>query len=430
MSGMTPDNSIVVFSDEDTDGMTSSRMVYNYYDTLFGIKPRIIYQTWDKFGWTEEDIKMIDSYHPSVVYMTDIGSSDDYLKLLKPLLEKGIKVFVYDNHPQEIVSAYADIFKREYKDNFYLKSTHDNCTAGLIYKYLVEPSVKDETILRTKFDKWAMIGLIGDVASKRGEGGDSFQKLVLKHPMFLGSIKFPSKTKQPFLWGLGDFFAQFFHIPRRILYNEAPYLAFEAMREMEGMNDWMSIYQTLDIELAKLWPLGATFISETEYKTKDEITGRVTLPEKFDSTPNVERLMQLNLRWRNDWKKVQDRGSNVELDYGTYGVTIISHPWNLGSALCNVRQKEKPHFVINYIPQLKKIHLSGRTGSTGTFSIGEVFSNLPANVAIGGGLKEAGSAIALPGVGVEEILGALKSSEFKAIEKHIKVDSQPKSVRK
>jgi hypothetical protein len=419
------ESSIVIFSDEDTDGMTSSRMVYNYYDVLFGIKPRLLYQTWDEFGWTEEDIKMIQSYKPSVVYMTDIGSSDEYLKLLEPLLKEGSKVFVYDNHPGVIPSTFASIYKTKYGDDFVLKSTRDNCTAGLVYKYLVEPAIKDDSILRTKFDKWAMIGLIGDVASKKGEGGAIFEKLLRKHPMFTGSIRFSSKTK-PFFWGLGDFFAQFFHVPRRILYNEAPHVVFEAMKEMEEMKDWMAIYRVLDSELARLYPLQTTFVSETDYKIGEEqghtITAHITLPEEFDSTPYVERLMHLNLRWRNDWKKVQDRGNNVELDYGSYGVTVISHPWNLGSALCNVRQKEKAHFVINYIPQLKKIHISGRTSSEGPISIGDIFSDLPSDVAVGGGLKEAGSAIALPGVGVETILGALKQADWKAAEKNLKAN--------
>jgi len=115
-------------------------------------------------------------------------------------------------------------------------------------------------------------------------------------------------------------------------------------------------------------------------------------------------LAMNHIEYKPEFKKVtEDWKNNVKLEFpyvktgealkSTYGVSIISHKWNIGSAMANKLggQNKKPWFVINTIPKYG-IHVSGRNGTLDSqLHIGKVFRMANPAIMEGGGLKQAGS---------------------------------------
>jgi hypothetical protein len=369
--------SFVVFADDDTDGLCSARIIYKY---LINMKQptKVIFQKWDVFGVTPEDMNIILSYKPNTVFILDIGSDLTLLNMAEELLKKNISVIIMDNHPpdatiltenemQEFKSKLASLTK--YGDKFYYKSTTESCTTALVYDYVTSHGFEDEMI-----NRWALIGIEGDVATDKAHSGPIFKELLISYPFFAGNISFQNKEGEQISWKLLGFFAQLLHIPRRIIYDDAPLLVFDTMEEMETLTDWYVIYDIVNKELANIQSKRDIILPKAKY-------------------PKLNQVIENVLVWHRRWKDVMQRGNNVILDYDIASISIIEHPWNVGSALANVRSHiyKKGHFVINKIPQ-KGYYISGRADTSYPIHIGKVFSMCDKNIIKGGGIKEAGSA--------------------------------------
>lgn len=366
---------VTILVDEDLDGLTSARIIYNF-EKEKGSDVNVVFQTWDVFGVSEDDVNNVLATKPDKVYILDIGSDEMVLRAITPILESGIAVSVLDNHPPDIEVIGTDklgeflLYQKELEDkyskSFYYNSTTDNCTAGIAYSI-----TKD--ICKNKMNTlWAILGLKGDVAYDKKEGAPLFQEAMSQYPLLKRGFYYGT-----FTWGNLDFMANLFHNPRRIIFNEAPKVCFQAMAELEdnpkkfGVG-WLEIYKEAE---------------------KVIVDGRRKLTG-FDEYPNVKRMTELYIEWK-DWKEIyQKRGNCITLDYEDYGVSIIKHNWNLGSALCNVKagDMKKANFCINTIEDKNIVHVSGRNTKYSKIHIGKVFYNCDQSILKGGGIKEAGSA--------------------------------------
>ena len=370
----------IVFSDDDADGVISAYMISSYLSSI-GERHKVIFQTWDKFGLTEKDVEQILSYQPSQVYVLDIGSGIDVLQRIKPLMEKKITVTILDNHPPELEvlgeKEYMKFltFLEELKKTGYLEyfSSTENCTTGYCYLYIQSHGMKVTEFL----EKLTILGLVADVSTDKKIGGEIYGKLLSKYPEYAGTIYYGANAT--FKWSIIDAIVQFFHVPRRIIYDEASPLLMEFLRDIEHKGyDFITLYGEIEGELGKL------------YKSEDKKIVNV-LPSY---PPSVQKIAGLLLSWRTEWKKVLDRGNIFTLDYETFQISIIKHKWNLGSAICNLRLSEtrKPQFVINIIPEKNIVYVSAR--SDGKIHVGKVFSQCDKSILDGGGIREAGSALA------------------------------------
>jgi hypothetical protein len=405
----------IIFADEDTDGMTAVRIMYNYLTSL-GDEVKVLWQTWDIFGVRKEDIDRIMAEKPDKVFILDIGSDKEVLDNILPILQKDIPVTIFDNHPPELLLLGAVAYK-EYQDLlatlrdtypslFVYHSTHDSCTAAICYDYAVK-----QKYVNPNNDLWAILGITGDVAKTNTESKPIFEYLKTKYPKLQRAIFFSSSYGTGFKWETLDMMAQILHVPRRMIFDEAPPICFRAMEEIEQNpklvgTGWFYMYRASD-------QMVALRMAEREAAKmpKESVLHYYELPhialERFKDTPNIHKILELNAEWRDTWKDVEDRGKNIVYDFDTYQVSLISHPWNLGSALASKRagNTKKTHFTINDIPD-KQIHVSGRGGKNATIHIGQVFKMCDPKILLGGGFKEAGSAKGMVN-DVSEILDAL-----------------------
>jgi hypothetical protein len=391
-----------ILSDEDADGMCSSRIMHNAVTSAYPNSDHtLVWQNWDVFGLKEGDIDKILEAKPRTAYILDIGSGLDMLNQTNRLLENNINVVILDNHPPDPVVETSDTMHK-FRDAldlqrkkypfpptdsyptpyFFYKSTTESCTTAIAYNYCSTMGLP-----LTNMEKWALLGIKGDVASESAESGPIFDNLLDKHLSFAGLLS-SKDLGGSYNWGIIDFYAQLLHVPRRMLFNEAPPIVYAAMKEMETIPNWLPLYDQ---------------VFNKESSTLGSVDIRVGTPKY----PATERLLSLELEWKKEHVKVEGRGQNIRLDYSDFGVTIVSHKWNLGSALASKLSgiNKKTWFVINTITD-KGVHVSGRGSDTGRLHIGKVFRSCDPSVMEGGGLQPAGSATTHT-TNVEAILDAL-----------------------
>jgi single-stranded DNA-specific DHH superfamily exonuclease len=385
-----------IFTDDDTDGLCSARILYDYL-TLRQEQTELYVQKWNIFGMTDEDIKRILSARPSHVYILDIGSDEDVLTKISILLQDGIEVSVFDNHPpdpvvlgEERLRKVKDILNTLlliYKDKFHYTSTRDNCTTGLVYQH-VRKQLPNTT---PAMDKWALVGIYGDVASNTVGGSEVLGQLKSKYAYLLGAF-----SKSTFDWKLINFFTQLLHVPRRILYDNASTIVWHAMNELENM-DWLELevlYNSLEPHLRNVSTASSytTEAFDSDFHQCLEVIGKA-----MPSLPTfTTRLLATYIIWHQRWKQALTDAPVFlfpSKEKPAFSVSLIIHPWNVGSAVANIQcsQLNVPHFCINKIaPDI--IHVSGRAWTTHNLHIGQVFANCDKTILDGGGIKEAGSA--------------------------------------
>ncbi|MGB9615329.1 MAG: hypothetical protein ACPL3B_07495, partial [Fervidobacterium sp.] len=303
---------IIVFADDDADGVLSTYILHSFLKSK-GEQHRIMFQTWHKFGITEENISQILSYSPSKVYFLDIGSDLNVLEKVSYLIKKGVKVTVLDNHcPTLDVIGENDFLKyknllEELKKTGYFEyySSTETCTTGYVYLYVISNGMNVTPFL----EQLTLFGLVADVSTDTKIGGEIYGKLIEKYPEYKGQIYYGEKMM--YEWSIIDAVTQFFHVPRRIIYDDAPPLLMNFLRTIEESDyDFIRLY--MDVE---------KMLSET-YKMK-----QVTV---LDYPEPVKTVLSLIVSWRTQWKEILERGNIFTLDYKNFQVNIVSHEWNLG----------------------------------------------------------------------------------------------------
>lgn len=378
----------VIFSDEDTDGMCACRIIHNAI-SLNAPKAThtIMWQDWDVFGMTDKNVSDIMDLKPATVFILDLGSGQEMLNYAVAFLASGINVIILDNHPPDLLVETAEAYGEYAKTLanlqgkfpfpnlpfFYYESSTENCTTGISYAF-----AKRMGWSVVNMEKWALLGLEGDVATGTKEGGPLFQELLNKHPSMRGLLASKSLNSS-YDWSILAFYAQLLHNPRRMIFNKAPPICYEAMKEMEKIPNWLDFYAMVNKEKIE----GDLFWEPTVFPT--------TTPTPKNS--NTKMLLELTVNYRKDKGDVEKRGNYTQLDYPDFGVTIISSKWNMGSALCSkfTNTNHKTWFVINTIPKYG-VHVSGRGGRDSTIHIGKAFRSANPAIMEGGGLKPAGSA--------------------------------------
>jgi hypothetical protein len=273
--------------------------------------------------------------------------------------------------------------------------------------------------------------LTGDVATDAdhgyaNEGGQLYQRLIKAYPYFDGL--FMSKADgADYDYGVLSFYAKLFHIPRRILFDEAPAICLPAMIEMEKIPNWLEFNRLVatkdEIETSRLF-----------YEVKD-----IKKAEFSPINSYTKMLLKLFQKYETEHSKADGKGKSTRIHYPDFDVTILSHEWNLGSALASKWSMiatnsghPKAQFVINDIPN-REIHISGRgpkevfyldpdapAGMAGVMKrkagihIGKVFKMASPDIMVGGGLQPAGSAKGLvndPELILNELVKAVKRSQ-------------------
>jgi single-stranded DNA-specific DHH superfamily exonuclease len=362
----------VIFADEDPDGLISTHLVRVTKNVS---EQDVIFSKWNKFGLDTERIPLIKEKKPDELYILDIGSDLEMLKVIQSTFAD-IPVHIFDNHPprKELLTPtewteYEELLTTLRKNpNFTYVSTEDNCTTGLVYDYI--------THFDEKLAKWAVLGITADVASETPEGSRILQAILPKCGFFTGLIV-SKAVGGKYDWGVTNIFTQLLSTPRRILLDDSPLLCLRAMSEMDSFGDWFKIYQALE---------ALSFDSPQSKDLKSH------LKERFP--PNLSEILGLFATYKQSWKTVFEPKNHYYIDYPTFGLTVISSDWNIGSAVANVyaTEKKKPQIVINTFSTLDlPYHVSGRCSEKDGFDIGKLFK-LCDPILKGGGLKVAGSA--------------------------------------
>lgn len=368
----------VIFTDEDTDGMCATRIIHNAVSLMHPKATHsIMWQDWDVFGMKDSNVSDILDKKPATVFLLDLGSGTEMLNSAMVFLSSGINTIILDNHPPDPEVEDQDNFTGFVKmletlrtkfvfpnlPFFYYESSTKTCTTGIAYNF-----VKKFNWPVTNMEKWALLGLEGDVAhdpKDSPEGYALFNEILIQHPHMAGLLA-SKDLNSSYDWSILAFYAQLLHNPRRMIFNKAPPICYEAMKEMEQIPNWLSFY---------------------DYVNKD---AKGLVPTFPDAT---KILLDLTVSYRRDKGEVEKRGNYIQLDYPDFGVTIINHKWNMGSALCSKlsNNNKKTWFVINDIPDYG-IHVSGRGGRDGKLHVGKVFRCANPAIMEGGGIKPAGSA--------------------------------------
>jgi hypothetical protein len=389
----------VILSDEDCDGLCAAKIISSAYPTSCAV----LFQKWNIFGLVEGDVKTILSNNPKEVYLLDLGSGMEMLQAASDILGTGAKVTILDNHPpdtnvetQKAMGEFNTALARmrgTFGDKFYYDSSTETCTTGIAYEMMSQ---------RVPIDiRWALIGLVGDVATdpKKDPRGYALYSHLLEVSPYLNGLFMAKGDGASYDFGLLNFFAKLLHVPRRMVFDEAPALAFGAMAEMEKMPNWIEFNRLLGMK-----------------DPKDAIAKSPLF--KDDKNSNLKVVLTLQAEWEKEHGKAENKGESTLLHYPDFDVTILSHKWNLGSALASKRLgigqgigKPKAQFVINDIPG-QEIHISGRgptelsvpatNGSGATVAgvyrtvpglhIGKVFRRADPTIMFGGGIQPAGSA--------------------------------------
>jgi single-stranded DNA-specific DHH superfamily exonuclease len=378
--------------------MCATRIIHNGLEKAYlEAKHTIMWQDWDTFGLKKTDVHKILAENPGTVYILDLGSGLDMLGYAYQMLGEGVNVVILDNHPpdpevlsQEEYLKYQSVLqemREKHSTSFYYESSHQTCTTGIAYNYAKTNGWSVENM-----EKWAIMGLEGDVAHDpiyNPQGHALFEELVSKH----GSVKGLLASKNlnsDYDWSMLGFYAQLFHNPRRMLLNTGPLICYPAMREMEQIPNWLDLYAMVN---------------------KEKLDSPIL--EK-GANPATKILLATTLEYRAKKGDVEKRGNYIQLDYPDFAVTIISHKWNIASALASkmAGHNKKTWFVINNMPEYG-IHVSGRGNEESPIHIGKVFSKADPAIMEGGGMKPAGSANAHT-TNVEAVLDELVRAVRKA----------------
>jgi len=375
----------LIFSDEDSDGLCAAKIVASAYPDA-----TTLFQKWNIFGVQKQDVQKILSYDPKQVYLLDLGSGLEMLDVALDILGTGAGVTILDNHPPDPIVETPETMneyqvklsnlRSMFKDKFFYDSTTESCTTGLAYELF-----REKVPINVR---WALIGLVGDVATdpKRNPRGYALYSQLLSVSPYLTGLFMSTKDGASYDFGLLNFYAKLLHVPRRMLFDNAPLLAFAAMKEMDWISNWIEFNRLLG--------------------TKDEI--EKTPLFKDGKNNNTKVLLLLQAEWEKEHSKAEGKGNSTLLHYPDFDVTILSHKWNLGAALASKRlgMTKKAQFVINDIPGVE-IHISGRgptevavLASSGAnvykmkpgLHIGKVFRSANPAYIDGGGLQPAGSA--------------------------------------
>lgn len=405
---------VVVYSDEDCDGLCAAKIVASAY-----LQSKVIFQKWNIFGLAKGDVDTILKENPKEVYILDLGSGTAMLEAALEILGTGAKVTILDNHPPdplvetpEDMTNFTDSLSRLrtiYKDKFYYDSSTETCTTGIAYEMMVQKVPIDV--------RWALIGLVGDVVTdpKKDPRGYALYSHLLEVSPYLNGLFMAKGDGASYDFGLLNFFAKLLHVPRRMVFDNAPALAFGAMAEMEKMPNWIEFNRLLGMK-----------------DPKDAVEKSPLF--KDGKNGNLKAVLVLQAEWEKEHGKAENKGESTLLHYPDFDVTILSHKWNLGSALASKRLgfgqrdgKPKAQFVINDIPG-QEIHISGRgptevsvpTQASGVFTvksglhIGKVFRRADPTIMFGGGIQPAGSAkgmVSDPEVLLNELVKAVAKAK-------------------
>jgi hypothetical protein len=382
----------LIIADDDPDGLTSTRQVVNYLDYK---KKNYTYMftDWKAFGIDTELFtakgKQIGA-PIDTVYFLDIGSGlEDIHNAMK--IGENIKakhVLIADNHPpskeEPGFQEWADeVMSINDDTNTQVYSTTESCTAGMIWEYLNDKEFRTEWN-----DRWALIGLDADVAIDKPQGKKVADILFKDYPELKGEVMTPKKETNG--WGywrrpiLGAV-AHILHNPRRIAYSEGTAMTYSALEEIEKYGDLMRLL---------------TLKSDS-------------VPVGF---PNIRNILKYNEQWEDRFfKEVFSGGRSQHIDYGLFGITVFNHEWNCGSAACNIQSKEKPWMAINLgTPEFN--HISGRVGRDRKSNVTHAgnfrdwfgaLSKVSNGQINGGGIKEAGSALAPKTYTVQQMINLI-----------------------
>ena len=159
---------VVIFSDYDCDGVTSSIILYKVL-SFMKVNTKIIIPNrfTNGYGLSDESMEMIIDEEPSLVITTDNGiTSVEETEILK---DSGIDVIITDHHtpPEVLPEAYAIINPKVEGDNYPFSEL---CGAGVAFK-IACATVK---FFELDFDisqilVFAMIGTIADIVYLKSE---------------------------------------------------------------------------------------------------------------------------------------------------------------------------------------------------------------------------------------------------------------------
>lgn len=156
---------ITVYGDYDCDGVTSTAMLYGYFDAMGAEADYYIPDRSEGYGMNIDALKRILDGGTELIITVDNGISA--VEEAQYIRERGAQLIITDHHqpPQELPVCDACVNPHRADDNSPFK---DLCGAGVVLKLLCALE-EDEEFIMEQYSELAAVGTIGDIMPLIGE---------------------------------------------------------------------------------------------------------------------------------------------------------------------------------------------------------------------------------------------------------------------
>lgn len=310
---------VYAIAHNDADGIVSARLL----EKMEGAKA--IFQTWDRFGISPRDevISQLLNERGNTIFIIDLGCSKETLETCQRLAGSN-KVVLIDHH---LPDEGGDPFTYASPSLSIIHSL-ENCTSGLVYNY--GRAMGKSMDYWCSF--WATVGIIADVAEETVGGKEILETIRKSIPQLFWKRVFWSGRSE-FTVSFASSVGSMINAARRLAYHYGAPVALEALKEIERAGILMAINPI---------PHEVDFREEAQY-------------------PHLALLR----RWHNTWLEKKDeifeRENIVNIDFDSFGISIVNHPWDIAGYVANVKSGNKPWFAINYGVPGPRANMSARS---------------------------------------------------------------------
>lgn len=325
------------------------------------------------------------------VFVVDLGTNERKLLKENEWAKLGIKVFHLDHHPHNIwfldersIMSAVQGKSVDLHENLTFIHTTENCGTGLIYEF-----IRDNIGLPpTQADIWALIALYADVAVSSRGGQRILSVLREKYPSMMAhwykeEMKIFQEGTEAWI-PLPTMIGRIFNIPRKISFDKGPYVALEACREIDKLQNFDVLFN--------------------EDPRRDAAAPHASLLRNWERM-FTSRMVDLIKGEKYDF-----------LDFVTHGFVLLSFPWNISSDLARILSRRYKKGVTAINSGLEDVILfSGRNPDVcpAKWDLGIIYSELayeqPQTFLSGGGHPDASAGSIKKGTPIMRIVDAMEA---------------------
>jgi oligoribonuclease NrnB/cAMP/cGMP phosphodiesterase (DHH superfamily) len=297
----------------------------------------------------------------------DIGSTEDTLQYLAERSSVS-NVLLFDHHPTDPKSL-----EKYQSKGLRISWNSDHCTSSLIYDTFKNLQMFKDTYWP---ERWAIIGIYGDVAKDKPNSRKILDELSKKHTDLVSQLSAGSSNKN-WMYQPASMISRAINMVRRIGYHNGAAITLKALEEVEKADDIFLLVRDLSMEDWGKYPY-------------------VTLMRSYI-------------------KEYREAASSVGLrliDLDEFGVGIIKCKADVGGAIVRkaMRNLHKPVFIFNDGIVDGIYRITARSDSIDINKVIMKASEISNGLVSGGGHPQAAAGTAPTNVGVSRVVRYLKEA--------------------